>query len=87
MKAIILMNMGGAESKAELKMFLTNMFNDKNIMTVNNRFLRALIAKMIVFSRLDGAGNIMKKLVENPQLTILQNLWLQNCKMNCLIFM
>lgn len=55
MKAIILMNMGGAESKAELKMFLTNMFNDKNIMTVNNRFLRAFIAKMIVFSRLDGA--------------------------------
>ncbi len=28
-KALVLLNMGGARNKNELKMFLTNMFNDK----------------------------------------------------------
>ena len=32
-KALVLLNMGGARNKAELKMFLTNMFNDRNITT------------------------------------------------------
>ena len=33
-KALILLNMGGARNKNELKMFLTNMFNDENILTI-----------------------------------------------------
>jgi ferrochelatase len=53
-KAIVLLNMGGARSKDELKMFLTNMFNDKNILTVNP-LLRKIIAFFIVNSRLDSA--------------------------------
>ncbi|WP_121628272.1 ferrochelatase [Poseidonibacter antarcticus] len=53
-KAIVLLNMGGARNKSELKMFLTNMFNDKNILTVNP-VLRKLIAFFIVKSRLDSA--------------------------------
>ena len=53
-KAIVLLNMGGARNKDELKMFLTNMFNDKNILTVNP-ILRKLIAFFIVNSRLDSA--------------------------------
>ena len=53
-KAIVLLNMGGARNKDELKMFLTNMFNDKNILTVNP-FLRKIIAFFIVNSRLDSA--------------------------------
>ncbi|MAD42331.1 MAG: ferrochelatase [Arcobacter sp.] len=53
-KAIVLLNMGGARSKDELKMFLTNMFNDENILTVNP-FLRKLIAFFIVNSRLNSA--------------------------------
>lgn len=55
MKAVILMNMGGATSKDELKMFLTNMFNDANILTVKSNFLRSMIAKFIVTSRLNSA--------------------------------
>jgi len=54
-KALILLNMGGARNKNELKMFLTNMFNDKNILTVKSNFLRSIIAKFIVSSRLNSA--------------------------------
>ncbi|QKJ22094.1 ferrochelatase [Poseidonibacter lekithochrous] len=53
-KALVLLNMGGARNKDELKMFLTNMFNDKNILTVNP-LLRKMIAFFIVKSRLDEA--------------------------------
>jgi len=53
-KAIVLLNMGGARNKDELKIFLTNMFNDKNILTVNP-ILRKFIAFFIVNSRLDSA--------------------------------
>lgn len=54
-KALVLLNMGGARNKNELKMFLTNMFNDKNILTVKSNFLRSMIAKFIVTSRLNSA--------------------------------
>ena len=54
-KAIVLLNMGGARNKAELKMFLTNMFNDKNIITVKNSIIRKMIAFFITTSRLDSA--------------------------------
>jgi ferrochelatase len=36
-------------------MFLTNMFNDKNILTVKSNLLRSIIAKFIVSSRLNSA--------------------------------
>lgn len=54
-KALVLLNMGGARNKNELEMFLTNMFNDKNILTVKSSFLRSIIAKFIVSSRKDSA--------------------------------
>ena len=54
-KALVLLNMGGARNKAELKMFLTNMFNDKNILTVKNPLIRKMIAYFIVTKRLDSA--------------------------------
>lgn len=54
-KALVLLNMGGARNKNELKMFLTNMFNDKNILTMKSNFFRSLLAKIIVSSRLDSA--------------------------------
>ncbi len=53
-KALVLLNMGGARNKAELKMFLTNMFNDKNILTIKSNFFRSLLASVIVKSRLDS---------------------------------
>ena len=37
-KALVLLNMGGARNKEELEMFLRNMFNDKNILTIKSDF-------------------------------------------------
>lgn len=54
-KALVLLNMGGARNKAELKMFLTNMFNDINILTIKNPIIRKMIAYFIVTKRLDSA--------------------------------
>jgi len=54
-KALVLLNMGGARNKNELEMFLTNMFNDKNILTIKSDFLRSLLAKIIVTTRKDSA--------------------------------
>ena len=54
-KALVLLNMGGARNKDELKMFLTNMFNDKNILTIKSNLLRKLIAYFITTKRLDEA--------------------------------
>ncbi|OCL92289.1 ferrochelatase [Aliarcobacter thereius] len=54
-KALVLLNMGGARNKDELKMFLKNMFNDKNILTINSNFLRKLIAFIITKRRLNEA--------------------------------
>ena len=61
-KALVLLNMGGARNKAELKMFLTNMFNDKNIITVKSGLLRKVIATFIVSSRLDSAWQNYEKI-------------------------
>ena len=46
--------MGGARNKDELKMFLTNMFNDRNILTVKSDLIRKMIAYFIVSRRLDS---------------------------------
>ena len=54
-KALVLLNMGGARNKNELKMFLTNMFNDRNIITVKNPLIRKMIAFFITTTRLDNA--------------------------------
>ena len=54
-KALILLNMGGPRNKEELEMFLRNMFNDKNIITVKSDILRSIIASIIVLSRKNSA--------------------------------
>lgn len=54
-KALVLLNMGGARSKEELEVFLRNMFNDKNILTINNETIRSMIASFIVMTRLNSA--------------------------------
>ena len=53
-KAVILLNMGGASNEDEIKMFLTNMFNDKNILNIPNP-IRKLVAFLITRSRLSAA--------------------------------
>ena len=50
-KALILLNMGGPNSLNEVEIFLKNMFNDKNIITVKSELLRSFISFIIVASR------------------------------------
>jgi len=52
-KALVLLNMGAARNKDELEVFLTNMFNDKNILTFKNDTVRSMIASLIVTMRLN----------------------------------
>lgn len=47
MKLVLFLNMGGATSKNECKMFLKNMFNDYNILPIKSPFLRYLVAFLI----------------------------------------
>lgn len=47
--------MGAARNKDELEVFLQNMFNDKNILTIKNDTIRSMIAYLIVTLRLDKA--------------------------------
>ena len=54
-KALVLLNMGAARSKDELEVFLTNMFNDKNILTMKNDTIRSMLASVIVTMRLNKA--------------------------------
>ena len=54
-KALVLLNMGGARNKDELEVFLTNMFNDENILTFKNDTIRSMLASLIVTMRLNKA--------------------------------
>ena len=49
-RAVLLMNMGGPNNLDEVKVFLTNMFNDKRIIAAPKP-IRAMIAKLITFRR------------------------------------
>ncbi len=61
-EAIILLNMGGPNNLEEVEVFLTNMFNDKNIITVSSPLLRKFIATMITFTRTESSQEIYEKL-------------------------
>ncbi len=50
-RAIVFLNMGAPRDLSEVSVFLKNMFNDKNIITVKSNFLRKLIATAIVTTR------------------------------------
>lgn len=60
-RAIILMNMGGPNNLHEVRVFLHNMFNDKYIIGAPQP-IRAMIAKFIIFKRIDEAQGNYKKL-------------------------
>lgn len=53
-RAILLMNMGGPNNLNEVEVFLSNMFNDKRIIAAPT-FIRKLIAKLIIWKRIDEA--------------------------------
>ncbi len=61
-KALIFLNMGAPKNLDEVTLFLTNMFNDKNIITTKSNILRKMIAFLIVKTRASEAKNNYKKL-------------------------
>lgn len=61
-EAVILLNMGGPNNLAEVEMFLTNMFNDKNILTMKSNLLRKFVGGMITFSRTESSQEIYREL-------------------------
>ncbi len=61
-QAIILLNMGGPNNLNEVELFLENMFNDPNILTMNSTLLRKFIARMITFMRTEASQEIYSQL-------------------------
>ena len=61
-EAIVLLNMGGPNNLDEVEVFLTNMFNDKNILTMKSSLLRKFIATMITFLRTEKAQDIYRQI-------------------------
>ena len=61
-EAIVLLNMGGPNNLQEVEMFLTNMFNDKNILTMKSDLLRKFVGGMITFSRTESSQEIYRQL-------------------------
>ncbi|BCD67932.1 ferrochelatase [Nitratiruptor sp. YY09-18] len=62
MKGIVLLNMGGPNNLEEVELFLRNMFNDPNILTIRNTLLRKFVAYLITQSRKKEARSNYKKL-------------------------
>ncbi|MFP4332269.1 MAG: ferrochelatase [Campylobacterales bacterium] len=50
-KAVVLLNMGGPSNLDEVPLFLSNMFNDENILGIKPTLLRKFVANMIVKRR------------------------------------
>jgi ferrochelatase len=74
-EAIVLLNMGGPNNLEEVEMFLTNMFHDKNILTMKSSLLRNFIATMITFSRTESSQEIYRKIGgKSPLVGLTKNL-------------
>ena len=61
-EAIVLLNMGGPNNLREVEVFLTNMFNDKNILTMKSNLLRKFIGGMITFTRTESSQEIYRQI-------------------------
>ncbi len=61
-EAVILLNMGGPNNLDEVELFLKNMFNDKNILTMKSDLLRKMIGGLIVFNRTESSQEIYRQL-------------------------
>ena len=61
-EAIVLLNMGGPNNLREVEVFLTNMFNDKNILTMKSDLLRKFVGGMITFSRTESSQEIYRQI-------------------------
>ena len=54
--------MGGPNNLEEVEMFLKNMFNDKNILTMKSDLLRKFVGGMITFTRTESSQEIYRQL-------------------------
>jgi len=61
-EAIVLLNMGGPNNLNEVEMFLKNMFNDPNILTMKSNLLRRFVGGMITLTRTESSQEIYRKL-------------------------
>ena len=61
-KAVVFLNMGAPRNLDEVEVFLKNMFNDKNIITVKSDLLRKFISFLITTTRKEEAKSNYKKL-------------------------
>ena len=61
-EAVILLNMGGPNNLDEVEVFLKNMFNDKNILTMSSDLLRKIVGGLIVFNRTESSQEIYRQL-------------------------
>ena len=61
-EAIILLNMGGPNNLSEVEVFLTNMFNDPNILTMKSGAVRKFVATMITFFRTESSQEIYRQI-------------------------
>ncbi|MGB5965254.1 MAG: ferrochelatase [Sulfurimonadaceae bacterium] len=61
-EAIILLNMGGPNNLQEVEMFLKNMFNDPNILTMKSNLMRKFVGGMITFTRAESSQEIYRQL-------------------------
>jgi len=60
--AVILLNMGGPNNLHEVELFLKNMFNDPNILTMKSALLRKFVAGSITFMRAEHSQEIYREL-------------------------
>ncbi len=61
-EAVVLLNMGGPNNMREVELFLKNMFDDPNILTMKSALLRKFVARMIIFSRVEAAQAVYEEL-------------------------
>ena len=54
--------MGGPNNLEEVEVFLKNMFNDKNILTMESDLLRKIVGGLIVFNRTESSQEIYREL-------------------------
>ncbi|WP_104687053.1 ferrochelatase [Helicobacter felis] len=61
-EAVVLLNMGGPNHLDEVALFLTNMFNDPYILSINPPKLRKLLARFITNNRLQKSQAIYQRI-------------------------
>jgi len=61
-EAVILLNMGGPNNLEEVELFLKNMFDDKNILTMKSDMMRKIVGGLIVFNRTESSQEIYRQL-------------------------